>query len=174
MAAYVIKSWKATQVPHDEAGAYVRIVGRAGGFFSWLLAQLGIDPTVSITVLQDKVLFEQGSLSGSVKRVIPMSKMSSTFYGYTKPWKQALVVGIVFGLLTFWMLFLGALAGLVYYYLNKTLTLGIVEVSGVVSSIEFKRSVIEGQRIDEPEARGVCDIVESLLDRHQEPRYHVA
>ncbi len=167
MAAYVIKSWKASPVPIDETGAHVKIVGRAGGLFSWLLAQLGIDPTVSITVLTNKVLYEQGSLSGSIKRVVPMSKMSSTFYGYTKPWKEAVVIGIVCGMLTFWMFGLGAILGLVYYYLNKTLTLGIVEVGGIVSSIDFKRSVIEGQRIDEPEARAVCDIIESLVDKHQ-------
>jgi len=166
MAEYVIKSWKASRTPMDEAGTHVKIVGRAGGLLSWALAQMGIDPTVSITVLGNKVLFEQGSLSGSIKRVIPMSRMSSTFYGYTKPWRQAVAIGLVCGLLTFWMLGLGAIVGLVYYYLNKTLTLGIVEVGGIVSSMDFKRSVIEGQRIDEAEAHMVCDIIEALLDKH--------
>lgn len=116
--------------------------------------------------MENKILFEQGSLEGSVKRVIPMSKVSSSFCGYTKPWKKALVIGAVCGLLTFWMLFLGALVGVVYYFLNKTLTIGLVEVSGLVSSFDFKRSVIEGQHIDEAQAREVCEIIEFLMDRH--------
>jgi len=166
MAEYVIKSWSARRDPDPGSGAYVRIVGRAGGLFSWILAQLGIDPTVSLVVMENKVLFEQGSLEGSVKRVIPMSNVCSSYYGYTKPLKKAVVIGVVCGLLTFWMLFLGALVGVVYYFLNKTLTVGLVEVSGVVNSIDFKRSVIEGQHIDEAQGREVCEIMEFLIDRH--------
>ena len=116
--------------------------------------------------MEKKILFEQGSLEGSVKRVIPMAKISSSYYGYTKPWKKAFIIGVVCGVLTFWMMGLGALVGVLYYFLNKTLTIGLVEVSGVVSSIDFKRSVIEGQSIDEDQAREVCDIIELLIDQH--------
>lgn len=166
MSAYVIKQWKADSRP-DSDGVYVKIVGRAGGIISWVLAQLTIDPTVSLVVKGDKLLFEQGSLGGSVKRVVRLNNISSSFYGYTKPWKESLAIGIIAGLLTFWMLGLGAIIGVIHYVLNKTLTVGIVEVSGVVSDIQFKRSVIEGQRIDEPQARMVCDIIDDLIDKGQ-------
>ena len=176
MSEYVIKSWKAHREPDAQTGEYAQIVGRAGGLLSWILAQLSIDPTVSLTVMENKILFEQGSLEGSVKRVIPMSKISSSYYGYTKPWKKAIAVGVVCVALTFLVMGLGAFAflmmglsasvGVVYYFLNKILTIGLVEVSGVVSSIDFKRSVIEGQKIDENQAREICDVIESLVDRH--------
>lgn len=170
MSAYVIKSWKASPAQADASGRYVEIVGRAGGLLSWALAQLTIDPTVSFVVLENKILFERGSMAGSTKRVIPMSKISSSFYGYTKPWREALIIGFVCGMLTFWMLFLGALAGVLYYVLNKTLTIGVVEDSGVESSIAFKQSVIEGQKIDEAQARVVCEIIEAKLARQQTVR----
>jgi len=41
-------------------------------------------------------------------------------------------------------------------------------VGGRVSEIPFKRSVLEGQTIDEAEAARVCDIVQRLVDARQE------
>ncbi len=35
-------------------------------------------------------------------------------------------------------------AGILYYWLNKAIVVGIVEFSGLVSALAFKRSLIEG------------------------------
>jgi hypothetical protein len=50
------------------------------------------------------------------------------------------------------------------YFLNRTLTLGFVEISGVISSIRFKRSVIENIDIDQEQSRRVCELTEALID----------
>jgi len=53
----------------------------------------------------------------------------------------------------------------IYYFLNKRLSLGIREVGSVTSAIEFKRSVIEGKKLSEKDAHFVCDIIEALMTR---------
>jgi len=55
-------------------------------------------------------------------------------------------------------------AALLYYFLNRTLTLGFVEASGVISGIRFKRSVIENLDINQEQAKRVCVIVQRLIE----------
>lgn len=165
MPQYVIKSWQVAEYPMDEKGTLVSIKGRSGGLISWILSLLEIDPTVVFTVTQEKVIFEQGSLEGFMQRVINLNKISSTFYGYKKPWKESVMIGIVCGIMTFWLLGMGAVIGVIYYFLSKSLTVGITEIGGVNHSIEFKRSVIEGIKIDETQAAEVCQIIQKLIDQ---------
>ena len=86
--------------------------------------------------------------------------MSSGFFSFNKPWKEALLLGLVllplFGL--------GLIVGPLYYFLNKRLTVGVREQGLFRLSLVFKRSVIEGQRIDESEARKVIEVIRELLD----------
>ncbi|MFY0530098.1 hypothetical protein ACN28I_45350 [Archangium gephyra] len=156
--ALVIKSWTATETPGAD-GIYVSIVGRQEGFFSWLLSVLGIDATTTLRVDRDTVYFEAGSLAGFQQRVIPLANLSSAYFGYAKPWQVALVLGMMLMPL----MGLGLIVGPLYYFLNKTLSLGIIENAGVLSGIEFKRSVIEGQNINEQEGRRVCNIIKHLM-----------
>lgn len=184
MAAYVIRSWRAdTQL--DENSHFVTIKGRREGIISWMLALFRIDPTVTITVSDTHVEFSEASLSGSVRRLIPLAGICSTLYGYHKPWKEAL--GILFMVTwlasraisiisdgppsdaLFYGLIFGLILSLVYYFLNRTLTLGFVENSGVISSIEFKRSVVENQDINEAQAGHVCEIVQAAIDAKERP-----
>jgi hypothetical protein len=91
------------------------------------------------------------------------------FYAFKRPLKEAVVLGIVLGLATFFSFgLLGIAIAIIYYVLNKTLTIGFTVVGGRVSEIPFKRSVLEGQTIDEAEAARVCDIVQRLVDARQE------
>jgi hypothetical protein len=59
---------------------------------------------------------------------------------------------------------LGLLIGPLYYFLNKTLTVGIVENSGWVGGFSFKRSVIEGQNISEEHANKVIGIIRDRIE----------
>ena len=185
MAAYVIKSWRATDKP-DVHNNFVTITGRKEGIISWLLALFRIDPTVSITISDTRIEFSEASLSGSVRRLIPLPGICSTLYGYHKPWRKAL---LIFFLLAWFLpgianaiasggksfsvagLFIGLIVGfgvaILYYFLNRTLTLGFVENSGVVSAIQFKRSVVENQDINEAQAGYVCQVVQALLEARQ-------
>ena len=158
---YVITRWQISAEPIDEAKNYVVVEGRAGGLISWLLSLVQISPIVKMEINGDRILFNQGSLEGSKSRIIPLENISSTYYGYTKPWKESLILGVVLGALTFGI---GAIVGVIYYFLNKHLTVGFVEVSGVVNAISFKRSLIEGQNIDETQARTVAELTQQLID----------
>lgn len=89
-----------------------------------------------------------------------MRSVCSAYYGYVKPWQMALVLG----LLLFPIFFLGLIVGPLYYFLNKELTVGVVENSSWIGGFSFKRSVIEGQNIDENKAYEVIDIIRSLIE----------
>jgi len=162
MSSLVLKSWKADYECIPGTDLHVSIHGREGGLFSWLLSLLKIDPTTILEVTGNKIKFSTASLSGSENRQIQLSSVSSTFYGYHKPWKEALFIAIVLGAPT---LGIGAIVGLIYFFLNKSLTIGIVEDSGGVSAIQFKRSVIEGISINEEESRKVCEIIQTLIEK---------
>lgn len=180
---YVIKEWKVSNQPL--AGQpYVHIKGRSPGLISWLLALVGIEPTVSFQVTQDSIIYQQGSLSGSIQRTIPLSQISSTIHGYNKP-IALIALAIVFGLQGIvaaaatrapGMALVGLVVAavfFVFYFLNKSITVGVIEVAGVANVIRFKRSVIEGQNIDENAAANVVGIVDYLTrlnNQQQLPR----
>lgn len=164
MNAFVIKSWFASDQA-DVQGNYVNISGRAGGFVSWLLNLLGISPTVSLVVSADKVTFQKGSLEGTLHFITPLENTCSMFYAFKRPLKEAVILGIILGAATFFTFgLIGIAIAILYYVLNKTLTIGFTDVGGRMSQIPFKRSVIEGQRIDEDNAARVCEIVQRLVD----------
>ena len=148
MSAFVIKSWSANDQPDGE-GNYVNINGRAGGLVSWLLNLLDISPTVRLTVRSDKITLQMGSLEGSMHFLTPLENTCSMFYGFKRPLKEAVILGIVLGALTFFTFgLLGIALAILYYVLNKTLTIGFTDAGGRLTEIHIKRSVIEGQVID--------------------------
>ena len=187
MAALVLKQWMAHDTPVDSAGNYIVITGRESGLIAWFLARVGVDPTTTIKVSLKRIEFRSSSLSGTNNRIIPLQGVCSTYYGYYKPWKKALGLFIAlmwlissamsplllingnftqrsFGIFMIATLFSIVIA-LVYYFLNRTLTLGFVENSGVVSGIMFKRSVIENIDINEKQARYACELTQAIIER---------
>jgi hypothetical protein len=161
MAQFVVKKWQAGKEPLDQEGTQVYIHARGAGLIAWLLSLAGIDPVVTLRVTPDYLVIEEGSLRGSLRAVIPLSKISSSDHGYVKPWQEALAITImllpVFGV--------GLLIGPLYYFLNKTLSIGFTEDSGRYRHISFKRSVIEGVKIDEHQAAEVTAIIQHLVNQ---------
>ncbi len=157
--AYVIKSWKASDQPVDDSQNHIAISGRAEGLMGWLLAKVKISPTTSIAVSAKEIRFTQGSFAGSLTRVIPLENVCSTRYGYYKPWREVLILFVTIGPL----FGIGIILAILYYFLNKSLTLGFVENSGVITYIAFKRSIIEGQNIDEANAAYVSELTQALI-----------
>ena len=155
----VIKQWYA-DTSKNEDGNFVHIVGREAGLLSWLLSLFKIDPTNEVEVKDNLLKFTTSSLAGQEKRLIPMNSITSAYYGYKKPWKMALFLGVIlmplFGL--------GLLVGPLYYILNKSLTVGVVEASGWIGAFSFKRSIIEGQNISEEDAYRVIEIIRTLIE----------
>lgn len=155
----VIKNWYAGKSA-NENGDFVHIVGRESGILSWFLSLFKIDPTNEIEIKDNLINFTASSLAGQEKRVIPLKSITSAYYGYKKPWKMALFLT---ALLTP-LFFIGLVVGPVYYFLNKSLTVGVVEASGWVGAFSFKRSIIEGQNISEEEAYEVIKIIRTLIE----------
>ena len=183
MSALVIKSWKADTQPINQENVYVSIAGRQQGIIAWFLSLVGIDPTTTLLIGADRVEMTSNSLAGTESRMLLLQNVCSTYYGYHKPWKQALsiflslsffiapMVGAIAGSsrgpsagMIILMIFISALIALVYYFLNRTLTLGFVEHSGVINGIQFKRSVIENVDINHEQAKFVCLIVQQLIE----------
>lgn len=184
MSALVIKSWQAETRPIDENNNYVSIVGRESGLIAWVLSKVAVDPTTKITVGPERLEFSSASLSGTESRIIPLESISSSYYGYYKPWKQSVGIFFLFFIMAMsfarggggavggFMIFLitagiGAVIAALVYYLNRTLTLGFVEQSGVVSGIRFKRSVIENIDINQEQSKMVCLLVQRLIESKQ-------
>lgn len=180
MGAYVLKTWRVSNEA-DSQGNYIDIAGRAPGVLSWILSLVGIEPTVRFSVSMDSVSYQQGSWSGTHRRVIPVRSISSIYHGFTRPWKEALslygvgtfllgsFVAALDGdprILVFLNLFLLAMAFL-YYVLNRRMSIGVVEKGSIVSGIDFKRSVIEGKKLTATDAAQVIAILEALLANQQ-------
>lgn len=168
MDAFVIQAWFVSWQP-DADGNYVRILGRAGGFMDWLLNRLGISPTTELIVREDRIVFQKGSLEGTLNFITPLENLCTTFYAFRRPLKEAVILGVALGVLTFFSFgIIGIAIAILYYVLNKTLTVGFTDVGGRVSEIPFKSSVIEGRTLNEEEAIQVCEIIQRLVDRHRE------
>lgn len=182
--AYVIKYWYANNQP-DSDGNYVLIQGRREGLFSWLLSLIKIEPSVEIRVTRNEVRFSEGSFQGRSEGITPMRGICSTLYGFEKPFFKALVLcfvlGSVFTVLGFGLgqgmggtgagVFL-ALVGFVValiiaavaYFLGKVFTVGFVANSGEICWIRFKKSIIEGQEINEQQAEYVSQLMLHLIE----------
>ncbi len=169
--ALVIKSWSVKSNPAS-GEPYVKVVARESGFWSFIFSLLGIDATTTFQVTGSRIEFEQGSLSGFIRRLTTFEHVCSTFYGRFKPWKTALGI---FGFCLFlgsamqsgWALFaffvLGAVISGLYYVLNRQLTFGFTDAAGEVAAITFKRSVIEGQEINEVQLHKIIGVIENLI-----------
>jgi hypothetical protein len=158
--ALVIKKWYASETPNVD-GNYVHIIGREAGLLSWVLSIFKIDPITEVEVKENVIKFTSSSLAGKEKRIIPLRSITSTFYGYKKPWQMALA-------LTFLLIpvfFIGLIVGPLYYTLNKSLTVAVVEASSWVGSFSYKRSVIEGQNITEDQAYEVIEIIRKVVEK---------
>lgn len=178
MTILVLTEWQVgnTNRPLDAEGNFVRISGRRAGLVHALLAMLGIDPTTSFKVSPDRVEVMVSSLSGREIRIIPLGGVCSIRSGSAKPWRESLALMFLLTMLAvpfrtpeaFFLLgIFGALCGLMYFSLNRTIAIGIVEKSGHEHLLQFKRSVIEGISVDELQGLHVGRVVQHFVEQKQ-------
>lgn len=164
---------------------YAETYDNLGGYVWESDPLVGVDPTTTIKIGIKRIEFQESSLSGTNNRMIPLRGVCSTCFGYHKPWKQALAIFIIFMVLSISLssmllemgsagtgaaifmvgTLIGLIVGFIYYFLNRTLTLGFVENSGVISGIRFKRSVIENIDVNETQACFVCELTQELIEQ---------
>ena len=173
---YVIKEWFASETPNQD-GIYVHIRGRKGGLISLLMSLVGIDPTVSLVVDRENVRFTEGKWTGFDSWVTPLNKLCSGHYGYSKPfWSTVLwiIIGVALLLPSSGLSLILILGVIAYYFLNKTLVLGLTYIGGGVErskdELQFKRSLIEGKNIDEFAAERIVAIIEMIVRGAEKPR----
>ena len=164
-AALVVKSVKIDKTAED---CQVEIIARKAGLVSWLLSLIGIDSTFTFRAYKDRLESEEGSLSGQISTVIPLTALDTFTNGFTKPFQFvigaiiALIMGFIMlgqnGFIGFILIIVAVVLG-VLYYLRKSLML-IFSTQGANSIIfVFKRSIIEGVNVDESLAKEVADLV---------------
>ena len=120
------------------------------------------------------MVYQASSLSGYRKTILTTGSVSSSFFGYYKPWKAAsailsffvvfaLAVGEVKPFAGMILFLIGVGVAAAYYYLNKELLIGVSEINGDDYSLVIKRSVIEGQEIGEEQMKQITDIISRVI-----------
>jgi hypothetical protein len=160
MPGYVAKQWNVQQTP-NERGNYVEIVARAPGFMGWILQLMGMDATTSIYVDDKNFTLEKASLAGHTREVVPLGKISATSYGFVKPWK-ALIAGLALAVPT---IGISLVVAAIYYFLYKTLTIGIKASGGVTSQLDLNNKGLGGNKLTDQHAQEVSDVIQMLVDQ---------
>jgi len=142
-------------------GVLVDIAGRPSGIIGWLLAIIGLYGETSFKVAGRQINLETSSRFSQLHQVVPLTNVSSTHCGYSKP-IGFLVFGVLFGLLgvatgfanqpgsgpaVIVSLIIGGLF-LLGYFLSKKIFLSLQSDGGLVMGLVFKRSVIENVPVD--------------------------
>lgn len=155
-------------VINESAECQVEIVARKSGLISWLLSLIGVDSTFTFRAYLDRLESEEGSLSGRLNTVIPLSALDTFTYGFTKPMQLLVgaIVLLVVGLASMansavigFLLLIVAGVFAVLYYLRKSLVLNFSTNGANGILFVFKRSVIEGVNVDENFAKEVSVLV---------------
>lgn len=157
--ALVLKKFRVNEF--DKDGVLVDIAGRAPGLLSWLLTAMGFEADTSLTLYNNRVFFHSAGLYGERNEIVPISCISGTSCGYSKP-IVLLILGVFFavsGLL--WeiaeketdsaIFFLGFFIGAIFliaYSLSKKITINLETFGGTWFGLTFKRSVIENVAVD--------------------------
>ena len=159
------------EVHVDESNeCQVKVVARKSGLWSFLMSFIGVDSTFTLLVFRDRLESMEGSLSGRIKTVIPLTALDTYTTGFTKP-IYLLVLAVIFiivalygsfmkmpGLAVFFLVTLAILC-CIFFYLRKCLLLSFTTNGANGIYFLFKRSVIEGVNVDETLSEQIGDLV---------------
>ena len=165
-SAMVVKEVKV----NESAECQVKVVARKPGFWSFVLSFMGIDSTFTLMVFRDRLESMEGSLSGRIKTVVPLTALDTYTTGFTKPF-ILLVFAVLFVIFALYGSFMGlpgavvfilltlAIVFCVLFYLRKCLVLIFTTNGANGIYFLFKRSVIEGVNVDETLAEQIGELV---------------
>lgn len=152
---------------NENGPLYVKIKGRKSGLIALLLTLIGVDTTTTFEVYENRIEFTEGSLSGRLKEMIPLSSVSNLGTGYMKPvvWMVLAIISLLlivptFGISILPMLFFGFL-----YFFRKSMLLYAIPNSGSGAVIIFKRSLIENVNISEEDAYKIIALITRLVEK---------
>ncbi len=152
---------------NEDGPLYVKIKGRKSGIFAWFLTILGIDNTTTLEVYENRIEFTEGSLSGRVKEMIPLSSICNLGTGYLKPTLLLMLAGffLLMALPTFGVSLIFTVIFGIFYFLRKSMLLYAIPNSGNGPVILFKRSIIENVSLSEKDAYRIIDLISDLVDK---------
>ncbi len=170
---------------NENGPCYVRLRGRKSGFIAWFLTMVGIDVTTEFCVYEDHIEISEGSVSGKINELVPISSVSNLGTGLVKPF-ALLGVALFFIISAIGSLFgalfahggAGAWAGCLFalilaagciiaYKIGRTMMAYVVTDGGTTSGIFVKRSLIEAKTLSEEEVDQIIAILTKLVrDKH--------
>lgn len=171
---------------NENGPCYVRLRGRKSGLVAWFLTLVGIDVTTEFCVYEDHIEISEGSVSGKVNELVPISSVSNLGTGLVKPF-ALLGVAVLFILSALasigsalfahggagsWasclVSLLLAAACIFAYVVGRTMMTYVVTDGGTTSGIFVKRSIIESKTLSEEEVDRIIAILTKLVrEKHQ-------
>jgi hypothetical protein len=153
----VLRKFSIEKIPSNHI--YLDIRGRSSGIISYILTNVGVDSETSLKLTENFILFKSTSLYGQVNNLIPLTSISSTNCGYSKPFSYIIlsIISLFGGLFLLFSrmnktYYIGSflISGLFIlgYILEKKLIISVETYGGQVIGLIFKRSVIENLPID--------------------------
>lgn len=186
-SSLVLRKFLIDETP--QAALVLDIAGRRSGLFAWLLTVVGFDAETSLKASSEEVEFRTASIFGKVHRVVPLSSVSSTQCGYTRPVGYIIVAGIILILAIFMkigslfdpysglpsstqdpILFVAVVIGvgcLLAYIFLKRLTVSLETSGGTTLSISFRRSLIENVAVDIEKATKAIELLNRRIVARQ-------
>ncbi len=164
-AALVIKEAEI----NENGPLYVKIKGRKSGLLAWFLTLLKIDVTTTFEVYENRIEFSEGSLSGRIKEMIPLSMVCNLGTGYLKPviWMVLAIIFLLLAIPTFGITLIFTLLFGFFYFYRKSMLLYAVPNSGSGAIIIFKRSLIENVNLTEEDAYRIIDLITKLAEQNR-------
>jgi hypothetical protein len=161
--------------------SYLSIETRESGIISFLLNLLKLDPTVKMVCNNDCIEFEQSSLKGSIKQVIPLNACTEIVTAIHKP-ILLFAAAVVFVLLSLFLLvqtiandvpfalcvvsLLVAIACAVFYFLKKTILFAVKNGGdSYAAAIYAQPAVIAGERIDNEKFTEAANILRDKINK---------
>ncbi len=156
----------------------IEIAGRVQGLLSWLMTILKLDTETSLLVTKDRIHFKTSSLFGQVHQVAPLTSVSSSHCGFSKP-IQFFIIGVIIaiaGLVTGLMqqsgvlIVVGLIIGVCFflaYSLLKKMTFIIETHGSSVMGLTFKRSIIENVDVDIDKVLNAIEILNEKVIESQ-------
>ena len=153
---------------NENGPVYVRVVGRKAGLTSWLLARFGIDDSTTFTVYADRIEFSDGSWAGSFTETIPLSHVSNLGAGFLKPFSYIVfaIICLIAAIPTIGITLIPMAIALFLYYTRKSLMIYFIPDSSSITSLCFKRSIIEGVNISQDNADRIISIIGRLVEQN--------
>ena len=166
---------------NENGPCFVRLRGRKAGFIAWFLTLVGIDVTTEFCVYEDHIEISEGSVSGKINELVPISSVSNLGTGLVKPFAllglAALFIisalcslgGALFthGGAGAWAGFLFSLIlavlSIVAYKIGRTMMAYVVTDGGTTSGIFVKRSIIEAKTLTEEDVDQIIGILTRLV-----------